>query len=328
MTKKLYAFFEFALFIVLLTVSVILAIDKRYAISVKNGIELWIACVLPALFPYFFITSILSALKITGKLSTFLSPLTTALFNVSGCVGYAFFMSVICGYPVGAKTVSDLKEKGAISDAESVRASALCSTSSPTFLLGSVGNLMFRNGTFGLLLFLAHFISAIIVGVIFSFYKRKERPKNSATLHNEQSAQRVDNLLYQSAYSSVISVLVVGALITVFYLLTELLLNLKLLSPIIKLFSIIVKDEEIAESIILGAFECTKGLSALSKAKFGVLTLPISGAICSFGGLSVIAQSLAYLKKAKIKTASFILSKMLSAVICFVVCLIFSAICF
>ena len=141
MTKKLHSILELLLFLILLSLSVILAVDKRYAFCVKSGIELWFACVLPALFPYFFITCILSSLKITGKLSTLLSPLTTRLFNVSGSVGYAFFMSVICGYPVGAKTVSDLKEKAMLSDAESVRASALCSTSSPTFLLGSVGNL-------------------------------------------------------------------------------------------------------------------------------------------------------------------------------------------
>ena len=320
-TKKLNAVFELILIISLISISIVLAIDKRYATAVTSGISLWIACVLPALFPYFFITCILSSLKITGKLSAFLSPLTKSLFNVSGNVGYAFFMSVISGYPVGAKIVSDLKEKGALNDAESVRASCLCSTSSPMFLIGSVGNLMFKNSAFGLLLFLSHLITAIFIGVIFSFYKRKER---SNAFSSYIASTTVDNILYESAFSSVISVLVVGGLITIFYLLTELLLNLGLLSPFINLLYIITKDENVAKSIALGIFECTKGLSALSNASFNVFSLPIASFLCSFGGLSVIAQSIAYLKKAKIKTALFILSKITSAVISFFISLLFS----
>jgi sporulation integral membrane protein YlbJ len=323
MTKKLNAFLELIFFGFLLFASVLLALDRRYSVAVTNGISLWIACVLPALFPYFFITFLLSSLKITGKLSCFLSPLTTKLLNVSGLVGYAFIISVISGYPVGAKTVSDLKESGAIDDAESVRASCLCSTSSPMFLLGSVGNLMFKNSAFGILLFLSHLISAISVGIIFSFYKRKTRPKASPPF---KKSTHVDNVLYESALSSVLSVLVVGALITVFYLLTELLLSLNVLTPLINLLTLLVKDKNTAKSIVLGLFECTKGLSLLSSTPFNLFSLPISSLICSFGGLSVIAQSVAYLKKAKIKTAPFILSKIISAVISFFISLLFSAV--
>ena len=319
--KKLKPFFEFVLFFLLLSISILLAVDKRYSIAVVDGIKLWFACVMPALFPYFFITTILSSLKVTGKISNLLTPVTTRLFGVSGCVGYAFVMSLISGYPVGARTVADLREKALISESESVRASALCSTSSPTFLIGSVGNLMFKNASFGLLLFLSHIITAVLTGIIFSFYKRKSRPFKTRYSAPDST---IDNVLYESAYSSVMSVLVVGGLITIFYLLTEILLSLKVLQPIIFLVSSIVKDEQVSKSIVLGLIECTKGLSTLSTAKFCVFTLPLASLICSFGGLSVITQSLAYLKKAKIKTAPFILSKIISAVLSFFVALLFS----
>jgi sporulation integral membrane protein YlbJ len=233
-------------------------------------------------------------------------------------------MSVISGYPVGAKTISDLKEKGVIADTESVRASALCSTSSPVFLIGSVGSIMFRDSRFGLLLFFSHLITAILIGVIFSFYKRKDKPIKTSTL--AVNSTKINNVLYESAYSSVISVLVVGGIITIFYLLTEVLFSLGVLSPFIKLLTIILQNEQLAKSIILGLFECTKGLSTLATLPINILTLPIASFICSFGGLSVIAQSVAYLKKAKIKTAPFILSKIISAVISFLVALLLSLI--
>jgi hypothetical protein len=232
-------------------------------------------------------------------------------------------MSILSGYPVGSKTISDLKLNGVIGESESVRGAILCSTSSPVFLIGCVGNIMFKNSLFGTLLLLSHITTVLIVGFVFSFYKREDRP---IITKKTLAPNKIDNILYETAFDSVISVLVVGALITVFYLLTEILLNLNLLSPIIKLLTMFVGDENIAKSAVLGIFECTKGLSTLSLAQNGLFTLPIACALCSFGGISVIAQSLAYLKKAKIKTAPFILSKIISAVVGFIVALLFSVI--
>ena len=323
MMKNLFKLIEFLIFGFCILFSLIIALDKSYSSVVLDGIKLWFACVLPSLFPYFFITAILSSLKVTSKVGSFCSPLTKRLFNVGGAVGYAYFMSLISGYPIGAKIVSDLKSKNALSDAESVRASALCSTSSPMFMISSVGAIMFNSSRFGILLFLTHLICSIIVGVIFSFYKRAQKPNKMPYLLNNS----VDNILYESAYSSVVSVLVVGGLITIFYLLTQILYDFHLLDGIIWFFSLIFKDENLATGLSLGLFECTNGLKYLSKSKGQILSLPLCAFLCGFGGISIIMQSVAYLKKAKIKTTALVFSKLLSAVLNFIVGLIL-ALCF
>ena len=125
-------------------------------------------------------------------------------------------------------------------------------------------------------------------------------------------------------YSAVISILVVGGLITVFYLITEILTTLGVLTPLVNLLVQLLGDKNIAEGIVYGLFECTKGLKALSGAGINFFTLPICAALCGFGGLSVIAQSVSYLKSAKIKTAPFILAKLTMAVIGFILGLILS----
>ena len=306
-------------FCTLIYFSIILALNKDFSSFTLDGIKLWLAFVVPSLFPYFFITSILSSLSITSKISNFVSPITKNVFNVNGAVGYAFFMSILSGYPVGAKIVCDLKEKGVISESESIRASALCSTSSPMFLIASVGSFMFNDIRLGLILFFSHLLSAISIGIIFSFYKRKDAPKDAFFVKN----QKLDNLLYESAYSSVISILIVGAIITVFYILSNLLFSLDLLSPIIYLFSLVFNDFNIAKGVVFGLFECTQGLKVL--ASYGLYALPLCASLCGFGGLSILMQSVAYLKKAKIKTAPFFISKIISAVLnfifCFIICL-------
>lgn len=324
MTKTRFKFKTYAEIVALFALifaAILLFTERRYQTAVKNGIELWAAAVLPALFPYLVITSLASSLKITGNISNALSPITTKLFNVNGNVGYALFISLMSGYPVGAKCVSDLKVRGLINDSESVRAGALCSSSSPVFLIASVGNLTFNDPLFGLMLFITHVISVFMVGFVFSFYKRKDRPLPVRPAPINSS----DNLLYDSVYSAVISVLVVGGIITVFYLFTEMLAGVGVLKIIADFISSSTCDRAVAKGIANGVFECTKGLKIMAESGVSFFTLPIAAAICGFGGVSVIMQSVAYLKKAQIKTAPFLLSKTLAAIFNFCIGLIISA---
>lgn len=285
-----------------------------------NGIKLWVGYVLPTLFPYLFISAMLTSFSLTGKLANALSPLTKRLFNVGGGGGYAFLISIISGYPVGAKIVSDLYKKGAFSRSEGVRASILCSTCSPVFLITTIGAITFNDNRFGILLFFCHILSSFIIGFIFSFYKRKEKPNTVSDFNiyfNELS-------FYEGVKNATLSVLTVGGFITLFYIITELFLSYNLLAPIIKLFSLIFGDCSIGKGFSLGLFECTKGIKIISTAKSTPLLLPTVAFLSGFGGLSVIAQSTAYLKDAKIKTAPFILSKIVGAIVNFIIAFIFS----
>jgi len=110
--------------------------------------------------------------------------------------------------------------------------------------------------------------------------------------------------------------------------LTEVLIQLKILSLPIDILGEIIGDKSVAECIVLGLFECTRALKSLAISKFNAFTLPIASAVCGFGGLSVIIQSIAYLKNAKIKTAPFILAKIISAVLNFIFGIIISLIIF
>ncbi len=315
MVKNINTFLSFLFFFSLLAFSLILSFGNGFSSLTIEGINLWLSLIVPAMLPYFFITALLSSLSITSKISNKISPLTKRLFNVSGGCGYAFLMSLIAGYPIGAKIVADLKEKGAINQSEAIRASTFCSTSSPMFLISSVGAIMFKNSAYGLILFVSSTLSAIIIGIIFSHYNKSDKPNNQPFI----STQKLDNILYESAYSSVISVLVVGTIITIFYIFSSILFRFNALSPIISLFALVLGDFERAKALTFGLIESTSGLKILSTCTYTALSMPLSAFICGFGGLSVIIQSIAYLKKAKIKTAPFIKAKLLSAVINFII---------
>lgn len=314
-------FFKCLPFILLLCASVFLTLWQNSAKVVIDGVSLWAFCVLPSVFPYLFISAMAQKTKgayLFGKLS---SPLTKKLFNVGDMGGYLFIVSTLSGYPSGAKAVADAKMMGMLSDVESQRASAFCSIASPVFLISAVGSVTFNNRLFGILLFLSNFLASIIVGIVFSFYKRKD---NSVTqLKTNQIKNEI--LLFDLALNAVTSILVIGALITFFYLLTEMLIALKILTPLTKFLYIITGDKHLSEGIAAGIIEVTCGLKKLS-ATNSKFALSVASFLTGFGGLSIIMQSTAFLKKAKIKTAPFILSKILSAVFSFFISLIFSVI--
>ena len=200
MIKILDKFFDPLVFILAVFIISVFALGD-YSYAVSDGISLWVVAVLPVLFPYFFFTAVLSSLKLTGKIAKKLSPITKKLFRTGGVSGYLFLISLISGYPSGAKGVSDAYSGGLLTKTEAERTSAFCSVSSPAFLISSVGAVMFGNRKLGVLLFFSNLISVCVVGFIFSFYKRNDTPSQC-----NLQLKKVDNVLYESVYSSVISI--------------------------------------------------------------------------------------------------------------------------
>ena len=320
MDKRLTGFSEFLLFLALILVSLLLAISTSLPLSVLDGLNLFFACVLPSVFPYFFITAILGNLNMTHKVCNKLSPLMNFAFNQNGVVGYAFFMSFIAGYPMGAKIVSELKNNNLITKSQAVRASILCSTSSPMFLISSVGSIMFKSTKFGLLLLACNFLSALVLGIILSFTD-KTRANNHKAIF---SPIKTENLLNDTVYSCVNSTLFVGGIITLFYVLTEILALLNILAPFTFAFGKLFGNTSLGQGLSFGLFEYTKGLKTISSAPISFFTLPVSSFICGFCGLSVIIQSVAFLKDAKIKIAPFVFGKLVGATINFILGVIFT----
>lgn len=309
---------ELTIFCSLVFLSVVFALNPNYAKTTANGFLLWLTLIVPALFPYFFVTAFISRLNLTVSLGKLLSPFARRVFNISGTAFFCYLTGALTGYPTGTKLVAEYKEKGLLSIAESERASMVCSNASPMFLIGSVGSVMFHSLKLGLVLFLTHILSSIVSGLIFAFYKRKEKPVERAIPHATATA-----IFYDSVYSAISTALMVGGVVALFHLLTQILLDLNLLSILIAPLSLVFETST-AKGVAIGIFEYTSGLSVLSKTLSLKSALPICALLCGFGGFSIIMQSVAYLKKAKIKTAPFLIAKITVAVINFIIGYLFS----
>ena len=104
---------------------ILMAIFPQVAMdSARKGISLWASSVLPALLPFFICANFLQNIGVIRYLKSGTFP---------------FLMSVLSGYPMGAKIVGDLRRSSEISVGEAKRLMSFCSTSGPAFLIGAVG---------------------------------------------------------------------------------------------------------------------------------------------------------------------------------------------
>lgn len=154
--------------IFLLTFSLLFVINSSKYISVTiDGILLYGTKILPTLLPFFFVTKILSNFNFIYAVCNQFSFLTKLLFNTKAISSYIFFMSIISGYPVGAKLTTEFYENKIIDKNDAQKILSFCSTSGPLFIIGTVGVGFFYNQFLGILIFLIHVISSILNGIIY-----------------------------------------------------------------------------------------------------------------------------------------------------------------
>lgn len=306
---------------VIALIIIILSNPSKYNASISNGLKLFIVAVLPGLFPFMFLTKLLTSLGTVKKMSVKLTPITSFLFNTNGISSYVFILSILSGYPIGAKLISDLYSAGAIDKTDAKRMTSFCTTSGPIFIIGSVGATMFGSAKIGIILYIAHILSSIICGIIFSGKRNK---KDSSTAQTFNDLKMPDNLFGSTMANTVESIFLVGAYITIFFLFADILTNIGifsyLIAPLNKLLSLL-KIPPVADGIIYGLLEVTRGCSTFSQ-NINIWSVCFACGTISFSGISIILQSMHFLNKCKIKARYFIGVKCVHAIISFFICLL------
>lgn len=290
---------------------------SKFIGSCLDGLKLWCFKVLPALLPFFFLTTLLNRLGLTVSLARIFKLPCEKIFKVPGICSYAFISSALSGYPVGAKTIADLYEKKAITAEQAAKASTFCSTSGPSFVVGVIGYGAFASGVVGSKIFVCHILAALICGAIFGLLSKEKHIANERLLTIDEKAE---NVLYECVYSAVVSVAVVGGFICIFNVFADILTVYGVTDLLSKPLAILLKDQKLSTAIINGLIECTRGATSLAAIGTDAVTVSWTCATISFGGISVLAQSLAFLSKAKVKPTVFLLAKITHGVIAFALC--------
>ncbi len=317
---------DFLITILLISLVVILISNPtKYANATISGFSLFAMGVFPTLFPFIFISKALSSLETPILLTTKLKRLSHKVFHAPSSIIYVYIMSILCGYPIGAKMTGDLYENGLVTDDQVKHFCCFCSTSGILFVVGTIGTIMFGSPLIGIIIYISHILGSFLGGFILSLKNKKYD-----LLENNIPKQSSKNLISSSITSSIQSVLVVGAYITVFCLFTQILFDITIFQYLINalnnLLCMFGLPGNLSAGILSGIFEMTNGCKFLSKSVCNSSIVFATGLI-SFGGISIILQSKTFLQNTKIKARTLVFTKFVHSIcsifICSLILLIF-----
>lgn len=254
------AYWVSSVFIILIITFLALT-PEIYINACFQGILVWATVVLPALFPFLFFTKILTNLHIINIISEKFT-IFSKIFKTPPISAYAFLTSIISGYPIGAKIVSDLYENGSINKEDAFKMTTFTSNSGPMFILGSVGIGMLLSRKIGLIILISHIIGAILNGLLYRNHKEKVNSFN----YTNKTINKNSFQLAQTMWNSISSILIIGGYICIFFVLIEMLNHLNIF-PIISLFlsSITNLDNNVLLGILNGIIEMTHGCIDIAK---------------------------------------------------------------
>lgn len=289
--------------------------SKPCSSGFKQGLKLWGLTVLPATLPFLFLSNLLTYTldmkKISEKLNFIGKPI--------GCNGvsvYLFICALLSGYPVGARLTSQAEKEGLLDKSQTLKTAVLSSACGSVFIVNVVGSTLFSSKKIGFFIYLSHFLSLLISTVIASLIYKSNYSDNVIT-----NPAKSSNFLYDCVFSAVKTSLIVGGFITVFSVLIEIANILKVNLIFAKLCSFAL-DTETAKALFWALIESSGGCNAISVAGQSVFHVALCSFSVSFGGFSVICQSLSFFDE-KFNKKAFILFKFLQGILSFCLTLLF-----
>ena len=141
----------------------LLILDGKTAlVGAQEGLALCLRTVIPALFPFFVLSSLLAG-SLRGK---FFRPLGK-LFHYPAGMESLLVPGILGGYPAGAQAIAQCRQMGRISKPQAERMLAFCNNAGPSFLFGMIGP-QFSSPFVPWLLWGIHLVGAFCASGMFS----------------------------------------------------------------------------------------------------------------------------------------------------------------
>ena len=270
-----------------------LADTSHIRMAATKALSLCGGTVIPSLFPFMVMSTLLVSLGFGEWISPCFSGLMTSLFRLPGTAGSALILGLIGGYPIGARTAGDLYRSGLLTREEAERLLMFCNNSNPAFLISVLGAGIFGSLRIGVWLWLIHILSALLTGILF-------RSKPSAPTRYSRAATSQPRsfavIFVESVRNSAAVMLSVCAFVVLFYVMA---------SPFTALGGKL-------GSVLVGVTELFSLTPLLTPDAFSFI---LASGCAGWGGLSVLCQSAAVLDGTALRLRSCLLGKMVQGLL-------------
>lgn len=291
----------------LLLFALILLYPKQSFAYAANGLQLWFDRMVPTLFPFMLLSTVMIRQNLAESFAGLLYPVAGRLYRMSRSCVYCLILGFLCGFPMGARTIAEMYERGQLNRKEAEFLLAFCNNIGPvyyiTFFLPVTGLLPNSPDTGGfltvMLLLLGMYGIPLIYGILIRFTGfglpkgQFQRVYDGKSVRPQESFQQSLDYAMQGAITGITTL---GGYMILFNL-----LNL-LPYALFRLFSL---PEPAYFSSIAGCMlEITGGIMRLSDSAplAALLLLPI-------GGLSCLAQTRSMIQNTDLSMGRYLLHK-------------------
>lgn len=262
----------------------------------KEAIGLWLNAVVPCLMPFFIASSFLRQTGIAMKLPPGIYPLA---------------MAVLSGYPMGARIAGDTYREGRLDGKQLEQILSYSMVTGPAFIIGSVGVGFLGSHQMGIVLAISHYAGAMINSLFYHGSSSKGVSQGIATRRTD----RYYDILTDAILDSFRSIGLILAYIMIFMIAGDLLQFSGLLR--------LIPTPEMA-AVVKGFMEMTVGAGSLAACQCGLaVKTTLTSFMISFGGLSVLGQSMSMLGGCDVSFGKIFIMKLshglISAIITFTI---------
>lgn len=274
--------------------------------STSLAFDIWKNNLFPFLFPMFVISEVMISLNAIDIFSNLGNNIITKLFKVKKEGTFILIMSMLSGFPSSAKYINSMYEKGILNDNDASKILMFTHFSNPLFIIGTISSTFLGNIKLSKIIFLSHYLTNILIGIIFRNYNPIKKENNVSSfkyINTKEPPKNFGKILGSSIINSINTLLLILGTISIFLLITT------ILNSTINL-------GDFNNAIINGIIEMSQGLKYISALDISLqIKTTLSVMIISFGGISVHLQVMSILSNTNVRYLPFLLSRIIHSII-------------
>ncbi len=162
------------LFVVLLGSAAVLFWPQAVATGISRGLSVSGTVLIPGVFPFLVISGFLVHSGLCDSIGRRLGKVMRVLFYLPGCAAPAVLIGLCGGYPAGGAAIAALYRNGSINARQGKRLLHFCVNAGPSFVISTVGAGLLGDVRLGVLLYVAHLLTALFIGVVDGLLERRE----------------------------------------------------------------------------------------------------------------------------------------------------------
>lgn len=287
------------LFITIITLTLCFAIiifSESCAKGAANGIETCLSVLIPSLFPFMAVSSFIIQSGLSQTLGKPFKRFMKKIFGLDGCYAPIFLLSLIGGYPVGARGISELYKSGQTNLNQAKKAALTTVCAGPGFMINYIGTSLYGNIRIGFILLISQIISVFIIGITVNFFDKNKNDFNY-DLKYKPVEYDISNSIVYAAYDSAKGIMNICIFVVLF-------------SAVIGIFKQIIHLNALNQIVNI-ALEVCSAVKSLST----VCPVEAVAFAAGFGGLCVHFQIFSALEQVKINKIIFFFTRIFQGII-------------